>query len=165
MSQATETASTTASTQDVSGQGRPAVTATIRKRDGREMTFEPRLIERAIGAAFRDVYGVGAGEDMGQALSARVRDITGKVETLVQRDWERSGTPVDVEHIQDLVETELMSAGEFKAAKGYILYRENRKPRAPATRRAGPRAKAHPCGRSRRHPPPGGHPSGQAPHL
>jgi hypothetical protein len=39
---------------------------------------------------------------------------------------ERRGA-ITVEHIQDLVEQQLMAAGQFEAAKTYILYREQRK--------------------------------------
>ena len=38
-----------------------------------------------------------------------------------------SGGTIHIEEIQDQVELELMRAGEYKVAKGYVLYREERR--------------------------------------
>lgn len=91
----------------------------IKKRSGAVAPFNQDKITSALAKAF---FASGT-ENMNLAL--RVSDQI--VDRLIQ---ERQNHPEDsiptVEHIQDIVEEELMKAGETKAAKSYILYRQKR---------------------------------------
>jgi ribonucleoside-triphosphate reductase len=82
----------------------------IVKRDGRIVEFDPTRIERAIARCFaaldRQPYTPIA------ELALRVVNIMSA----------RAGQPT-VEIVQDAVELTLQAAGEFEAAKAYILYR------------------------------------------
>ncbi len=91
----------------------------IKKRSGAIAPLNQDKITSAISKAF---FATGK-ENMSLALK-----ISDKViERLIQ---EREAHPEDsiptVEHIQDIVEEELMKAGETKVAKSYILYRQKR---------------------------------------
>lgn len=84
--------------------------ATLLKRNGREVPFDPGKIERAIAAA-----GQATGEfdpQQAQALAERV------VERLPERAC------LDIERVQDLVERVLMEAGHYPTARAYVVYRE-----------------------------------------
>lgn len=81
----------------------------IKKRDGRLVPFDITRIEHAIKSACNEVGTTGL--DIAQvAKNVEARCYNG----------------IEVEAIQDLVETELMSAGATKVAKAYILFREER---------------------------------------
>ena len=98
----------------------------LRKRDGREMGFDGQYIERAIAGAFREVFEIGQDGDLGETLTARVRAVTAAVVDEVTEMAKLAKAPVDVEVVQDQVETHLMRAGEFQVAKAFIVFRENR---------------------------------------
>ncbi len=83
---------------------------TIMKRDGREQEFDPKKIERAISKCFAE---------MAQRPKTSVGDLVKQVVNAVAAKYTRP----TVEQIQDLVEVVLQAAGEFEAAKKYILYR------------------------------------------
>ncbi|MGI9147856.1 MAG: ATP cone domain-containing protein [Chloroflexota bacterium] len=87
-----------------------ALPSTIVKRDGRIVFFDPMRIERALSRCFaaldRQPYTPIA------ELALRVVNIMSA----------RPGQP-SVEIVQDAVELTLQAAGEFEAAKAYILYR------------------------------------------
>ena len=85
----------------------------IRKRDGRQVTFN---IEKIANAIFKAAQAVG-GNDYDEAL-----ELAGKVGDVL---LSRSGTPT-VEEIQDIVEKVLIDEGHAATAKAYILYRSNR---------------------------------------
>lgn len=89
----------------------------VRKRDGRVVPFDHRRIYAAILRAYQAV-GLGDQEEHVRALS---RDVT---ELLVTRLGPQACP--HVEQIQDLVEEVLILESEVKAAKAYILYREQR---------------------------------------
>ena len=56
----------------------------------------------------------------------RLSPLTKKIaDTFVRRL--HSGGTIHIEEIQDQVELELMRAGEYKVAKAYVLYREERR--------------------------------------
>ncbi|MBM4411863.1 MAG: recombinase [Chloroflexi bacterium] len=91
------------------------VPQTIFKRDGRQVTFDANRIENAIMRCF---------QSFGREPSTSVHELTRRVVNIVAAKSTR-GTPT-VEDVQDIVEMVLQAAGEFEAAKRYILYRAER---------------------------------------
>ncbi len=87
-----------------------ALPTEIVKRDGRTVIFDPSRIERAIGRCF---------QGLGREPFTPVPELTLRVVNIMSA---RRGTPT-VEAVQDAVELTLQAAGEFEAAKAYILYR------------------------------------------
>jgi ribonucleoside-triphosphate reductase len=85
---------------------------TIVKRDGRQVSFDADRIENAILRCF---------QSFGREPSTSVTELTRRVVNIVAAKATR-GTPT-VEDVQDIVEMVLQAAGEFEAAKRYILYR------------------------------------------
>lgn len=83
---------------------------TITKRDGRVVIFDPEKITVAMTKCFND---------MNKRPVTSVDELTDRVINLVVAKYERP----TVENVQDLVEIVLQAAGEFEAAKHYILYR------------------------------------------
>lgn len=83
------------------------------KRNGSEIEFDPAKIAEAIRKANTEV------SDKDQINEIRLALITSEV-TEKCRDLNRA---VNVEEIQEIVETELMTAGAFEVAKRYIRYR------------------------------------------
>lgn len=82
----------------------------ILKRDGRKVVFDPELITSAIDKCF-------AGLSRVPSLSSV--EITARVINVVTAKYD---VPT-VEQVQDIVEMVLQAAGEYEAAKAYILYR------------------------------------------
>ena len=86
-----------------------ALPATIVKRDGREVSFEMgrirRALERCFAAIDREPY-----TSLDELTLRAVNAISAAL------------TEPTVEKIQDIVELTLYGAGEFEAAKSYILY-------------------------------------------
>jgi len=100
--------------------------ACVRKRDGRVVTFEGDRIRVAIEKAFRADRGLGPNQPFDEVTATMVRKITDAViEQFLDRM--RAGRPLDIEEIQDAVETELMREGYYSVARRYIVYREERK--------------------------------------
>ena len=87
----------------------------IKKRDGRTVTFDISKISDAISKAFDATYRPGS-EELAESLAAEV---------LSMLELEGEVMP-DVEHIQDIVEKVLMDNGYITTAKAYILYRNER---------------------------------------
>lgn len=85
---------------------------TIVKRDGRQVSFDADRIENAILRCF---------QSFGREPSTSVAELTRRVVNIVAAKAAR-GMPT-VEDVQDIVEMVLQAAGEFEAAKRYILYR------------------------------------------
>jgi len=94
----------------------------IRKRDGRTVTFEGSLIERAIGNAFRAELNLADGQPLDSSVAEEVRAITQQV---VEQSGGEAGSDVGigVEQVQDLVEMQLMKRGHYRTARRYIVYR------------------------------------------
>src|SRR5919198_2820500 len=82
----------------------------ITKRDGRVVPFGPGRIERAIGRCFAA---------LGREPYTPIPELALRVVNIMSA---RRGQPT-VERVQDAVELTLQAAGEFEAAKAYILYR------------------------------------------
>ena len=88
---------------------------TIVKRDGRTVMFEAERIHNAITRCF---------QSFGRDSNTPVKELTRRVVNIVAAKATR-GMP-SVEEVQDIVEMVLQAAGEFEAAKRYILYRAER---------------------------------------
>src|SRR5919205_3988240 len=82
----------------------------ITKRDGRVVPFDPGRIERALGRCFAA---------LGREPYTPIPELALRVVNIMSA---RRGQP-SVERVQDAVELTLQAAGEFEAAKAYILYR------------------------------------------
>jgi ATP cone domain-containing protein len=87
-----------------------ALPTTIIKRDGREVAFDPMRIERALSRCFAA---------LGRTPYTPIAELAVRVVNIMSA---RPGQP-SVEIVQDAVELTLQAAGEFEAAKAYILYR------------------------------------------
>ncbi|MCR4399791.1 MAG: anaerobic ribonucleoside-triphosphate reductase [Syntrophomonadaceae bacterium] len=89
--------------------------STIKKRDGREVPFDPSKITEAI---FKAAKAVG-GEDRQKALELTLQ----VMKVLGEKFQEDTFT---VEDVQDIVEKVLIEDGHARTAKAYILYRAQR---------------------------------------
>lgn len=87
----------------------------IKKRDGREVPFDPSKITEAI---FKAAQAVG-GEDRQKSL-----ELTLEVMKILGEKYE--GDVFTVEDVQDVVEKVLIEQGHARTAKAYILYRDQR---------------------------------------
>ena len=83
---------------------------TITKRDGRTEDFKPEKISVAIQKCF---------DDIDLVSGTNIEELTQRIINIV---CARYSSPT-VENVQDIVEIVLQAAGEFDAAKHYILYR------------------------------------------
>jgi ribonucleoside-diphosphate reductase alpha chain len=97
-------------------------TMNVKKRDGRQVSFDAALITRAIEKAFCAELQIAEPLQLPADLRHEIAMITERVTAQVK---EKSETPegVSVEQIQDNVERELMRAEHFSVARRYILYR------------------------------------------
>ncbi|HXG47387.1 MAG TPA: ribonucleoside-diphosphate reductase subunit alpha [Methylomirabilota bacterium] len=98
----------------------------VRKRDGRVVPFDETRIALAIEATFK----ADASLHPDQPLPAAAQDNVIRVANAVIRAalaHAVKGDAVEIEFIQDLVETKLMEAGHHSAARRFILYREERR--------------------------------------
>lgn len=86
------------------------VPKTIFKRDGRIVPFDPDRIENALERCFAS---------LGQEPKTSLHDLTQQVVNVVAAKYAQP----TVEGVQDIVEMVLQAAGEYEAAKHYILYR------------------------------------------
>ena len=88
---------------------------TIKKRDGREVSFDDSKITDAIYKAAKAV----GGEDRELAVS-----LTLDVLRILRQEY--NGQIFGVEDVQDVVEKVLIERGHARTAKAYILYRDKR---------------------------------------
>ncbi|MGB3683609.1 MAG: ribonucleoside-diphosphate reductase subunit alpha, partial [Rubrobacteraceae bacterium] len=95
----------------------------VRKRDGRVVSFDAARIYRAIANAFRAEQGLSKGSELHPELREEVERTTSAVMARIIETEES----VDVEQIQDLVEEQLMRDGNYRVARRYIVYREEHK--------------------------------------
>ena len=79
----------------------------IRKRDGRTVPFEPSLIGKAISNAFRAEQNLAVNQPLDEDIEQEVASITAEVVSEAANDA-TSARGVGVEHIQDLVEMQMM---------------------------------------------------------
>ena len=94
----------------------------VRKRDGRVLTFEPALITKAIQKAFCAEHKF---SEINQLDVEQLLVADSITELVVSEVKEEALTDkgVTVEHIQDVVERQLMKQEYFSVARRYILYR------------------------------------------
>ena len=101
----------------------------IIKRDGRIVPFDAERIEKALTRCFRSLE---------NETQTSVSEITKQVANVVAAKYDLP----TVEGVQDIVEMVLQAAGEYEAAKHYILYRaehakmRTHRPVAPEVREA-----------------------------
>ncbi|MCS7288829.1 MAG: ATP cone domain-containing protein [Roseiflexus sp.] len=91
------------------------VPKTIIKRDGRVVPFDVTRIENAMARCFAS---------FGRTPDTPIPELARRVVNIVAA--KSQGKPPTVEGVQDIVEMVLQAAGEFEAAKRYILYRAER---------------------------------------
>jgi anaerobic ribonucleoside-triphosphate reductase len=97
------------------------------KRDGSLQLFDRERIENAVFAAARAVN-----SDLGRSWAEMISYSV--IGLLLQRCEEQEINPPSVEQIQDVVEEVLIKSDQYKIAKAYILYRQQRQ-EARATQR------------------------------
>ncbi len=88
------------------------IPTTIIKRDGRIVSFDIERIEQALTKCFAS---------LNRTSQASIEDLSRRVINIIAA--KSLGAPPTVEGVQDIVEMVLQAAGEFEAAKHYILYR------------------------------------------
>lgn len=94
------------------------------RRNGTVNPFDANKIAIAMTKAFLAVEGdTAAGSSR---IHEKVSGLTQKIADTFARRLHGSGT-LNIEDVQDQVELELMRAGEYKVAKSYVLYREERR--------------------------------------
>ena len=101
----------------------PGVIKVIR-RNGTVTPFDVNKIAVAMTKAFLAVEGETASGS--SRIHEKVANLTKKIADTFYRRL-RSGGTIHIEEIQDQVELELMRTAEYKAAKTYVLYREERR--------------------------------------
>jgi ribonucleoside-triphosphate reductase (thioredoxin) len=84
--------------------------ATIIKRDGRIVPFDASRIEKALAKCFNSI---------GRQPDTPIEELVRQAINVVAAKYEQPS----VEGVQDIVEVALLAAGEYQAAKHYILYR------------------------------------------
>lgn len=98
-----------------------APTGAVRKRDGREIEFDPKRVVTAIEKAFRAEMNLADGQPLDRDIARSVDQIVSQVTALVIAS--NCNEAVTVEQIQDVVEIGLMKCEHFRVARRYILYR------------------------------------------
>lgn len=95
------------------------------KRDGRKVLFKKDLILNAITAAGKEVY---ADDEKGLARFLVVANyMTDDIALSIKHKLaEKGNDSIDVEEIQDIVESELLESDYPKVAQAYIRYRQKR---------------------------------------
>lgn len=91
------------------------------RRNGQVTDFDSSKIAVAITKAFLAIEGDSAGNS--QRIHQTVAGITKQIAESLTRRLDDGGI-VHIEDIQDQVELALMRTGEYKAARAYVLYRE-----------------------------------------
>jgi ribonucleoside-diphosphate reductase alpha chain len=99
---------------------------TVRKRDGRSVAFDETRIYLAIESAFKAERGFTRDQPLEDESQGRIQILT---ETVVRKCFAHAlrGGELEVERIQDIVETQLMAEGHHGIARRYIVYREERR--------------------------------------
>ncbi len=98
------------------------VVMNVTKRDGRQVSFDERLITQALEKAFCADLNLKSVTDLSQDQLDKIREITRNViETA--KPFSLTNEGISVEKIQDVVEAELMRNQHFSVARRYILYR------------------------------------------
>lgn len=101
----------------------PGLLKTI-KRNGKVVKFDEDKIKVAITKAFIAVEGTSA------AASTRIHQQIDEISQHITQAFKRrlpSGGTIHIEDIQDQVELALMRSSQYKVARAYVLYREERR--------------------------------------
>jgi ribonucleoside-diphosphate reductase alpha chain len=98
----------------------------VRKRDGRIVPVDETRIQLAIEAAFKADAGIHRDQSLPGAAQNNVTRVANSVIRSALARVDKGGV-LEIEFIQDLVETQLMEAGHHSIARRYILYREERR--------------------------------------
>lgn len=120
----------------------------VLKRNGQPVIFDPEKIKKAITEAFiADAQMKAGGKAIDASTSSRihvlVEHLTNTIVATYHRRYPTGGT-LDIEEIQNLVESTLMRAEEYDVGRLYILYREKRREeRAAAQKVLTPDLKIH----------------------
>jgi ribonucleoside-triphosphate reductase (thioredoxin) len=93
------------------------VPSVITKRNGKVVPFEVARIEKAIKSCFSGLL------EQGYTNGVSVPELARRVVNIMYAKSETNKAIPHVEQVQDIVEMVLQAAGEFEAAKRYILYR------------------------------------------
>lgn len=101
----------------------PGVLKTI-KRNGKVVHYDASKIKVAITKAFIAVEGGSAAAS--NRIYQQVDELTEQVSQAFKRRFPSGGT-LHIEDIQDQVELALMRSGQYKVARAYVLYREERR--------------------------------------
>lgn len=94
------------------------------RRNGELAAYDASRIEVAIKKAFLAVEGDNANNS--ERIQHIATQLTHNITERCKKRWPTGGT-IHIESIQDLVELELMRAGEHPVARSYVLYREKRR--------------------------------------
>src|SRR6185437_10320274 len=101
-------------------------TFSVHKRDGRVIAFDETRIQIAIEFAFKADASIHRDQPLPLAAQNNViRVANAVIHAAIARA--AKGDTLEIEFIQDLVETQLMEAGHHSIARRYILYREDRR--------------------------------------
>ena len=101
-------------------------TFSVHKRDGHVAPFDETRIQLAIEFAFKADAGIHYDQPLPVAAQNNVIRVANEViHAAIARA--AKGDTLEIEFIQDLVETQLMEAGHHSIARRYILYREERR--------------------------------------
>ena len=101
----------------------PGAIKTI-KRNGKVVRYDDEKIKVAITKAFIAVEGSNAATS--NRIYEQVDELTRQISHAFKRRLPNGGT-IHIEDIQDQVELALMRNGEYKIARSYVLYREERR--------------------------------------
>ena len=101
----------------------PGVLRTI-KRNGKVATFDESKIKVAITKAFIAVEGGTAATS--NRIHQLIDDLTRQINQVFRTRMPGGGT-IHIEDIQDQVELALMRSSQYKVARAYVLYREERR--------------------------------------
>ena len=102
--------------------GDPVVVMNVTKRDGRQVSFDDRLITQALEKAFCADLNLKSVTDLSASQITQIGDLTRSIIATV-KPLSLTNEGISVEKIQDVVEAELMKNQHFSVARRYILYR------------------------------------------
>jgi ribonucleoside-diphosphate reductase alpha chain len=99
---------------------------TVRKRDGRIVPFDETRIGLAIESAFKAEAGLSQDESLPEETQSLVIQLA---EAAARDCLSRAvrGETLEIELIQNCVERQLLTKGHHEVARGFILYREQRR--------------------------------------
>lgn len=93
----------------------------VKKRDAIRVEFDDTKIFNAMEKA---ALASSSNAEIPQHIQTIVHNITSSIGNIIRGYEQRGDEEIDVEHIQDLVEHQLMAAGLYDVARRYIVYRE-----------------------------------------